>query len=92
MLPSDAASAMAGWNARRSSKKHQVDGVNQDGVRCQPLRYTSSTSKVILGMWKTVMGAMRITGGDAGSGGEAAPAAKELAAPLRSNEAWEVLR
>ncbi len=38
------------------------------------------------------MGAMRITGGDAGSGGEAAPAAKELAAPLRSNEAWEVLR
>jgi hypothetical protein len=35
---------------------------------------------------------MRITGGHAGSGSKAAPAAKELAAPLQSNEAWEVLR
>jgi hypothetical protein len=39
-------------------------------------------------MWKTVMGAMRITDGQ-DSGSKPAPAAKELAAPLQSNEAWE---
>ena len=92
MFPSGTASAMPTWHARRSSKKHQVDGVNQDGVRCQPLRYTSSTSQVILGMWKTVMGAMRITSRYAGSGSKAAPAAKGMAAPLQSNETLEVLR